>query len=70
MKIIVDLNRCLAYAQCCFAAPSSFKLVADEILAYDPAPPAEVRDDILRAIHACPVQAISIDIEDAEDLER
>ena len=38
MRIVVDLNRCQAYAQCCFLAPSVFQLRGEEALFYDPAP--------------------------------
>jgi ferredoxin len=30
----------------------------NEILAYDPAPSDEWRDEVKRAVHACPVRAI------------
>ena len=58
IRIVVDLNRCQAYGQCCFAAPSVFTL-RGENLVYDPSPPDDVRKDLERAVHACPVQAIS-----------
>ena len=38
MRIVVDLNRCQAYAQCCFLASSVFQLHGEEALFYDPAP--------------------------------
>jgi ferredoxin len=63
MRVIVDLNRCQAYAQCCFAAPSSFELLGNEILHFDPGPPAERRREIERAMQACPVRAISVEFE-------
>lgn len=61
MRVVVDLNRCLAYAQCCYAAPERFVLQGDEILAYDPAPPAAERAAIDRAVQACPVRAIRVE---------
>ncbi|MER2197711.1 ferredoxin, partial [Methylobacterium brachiatum] len=39
MRVVVDLNRCQGYAQCCYAAPDHFELRGHEILFYDPAPP-------------------------------
>ncbi len=57
MRVIVDLNRCQAYGQCCFAAPASFQLKG-EILLYDPMPPDAARLDIERAMNACPTRAI------------
>jgi ferredoxin len=37
MRVVVDLNRCQAYAQCCYTVPDRFVLRGDEILVYDPA---------------------------------
>jgi ferredoxin len=65
MRIVVDLNRCQGYAQCCFLAPDSFKLHGEEALMYDPGPDETQREHILRAAAACPVQAIFIDWLDA-----
>jgi ferredoxin len=62
--VSVDLNRCQAYAQCCYAAPDHFVLHGREALYYDPAPDAAARMEIERARIACPVQAILV--EDAE----
>jgi ferredoxin len=61
MRIVVDLNRCQGYAQCCFLAPRAFKLVGEEGLMYDPEPDDSQREQILRAVAACPVQAILVD---------
>lgn len=62
LRISVDLNRCQAYAQCCYAAPEQFVLHGREALFYDPAPPASARADVERARLACPVQAIRVQI--------
>jgi ferredoxin len=64
MRIVVDLNRCLGYAQCAFLAPDTFKLTGDEALTYEPNPDDEFRTRVLRAAAACPVQAIAIDEAD------
>jgi ferredoxin len=61
MRIVVDLNRCLGYAQCAFLAPAVFKLHGEEALLYDPNPDSERRVQVLRAAAACPVQAILVD---------
>jgi ferredoxin len=61
MRVVVDLNRCQGYAQCCYAAPEAFALRGHEILFYDPAPPEEARARIERARLACPVQAIFVE---------
>ncbi|WP_431311035.1 ferredoxin [Methylobacterium nigriterrae] len=61
LRVVVDLNRCQAYAQCCYAAPEHFVIEGREALFYDPAPPAEARADLERARIACPVQAIRVE---------
>ncbi|MGW0231477.1 ferredoxin [Actinopolymorpha singaporensis] len=61
MRVVVDLNRCQAYAQCVFLAPEVFRLSGDEIVTYDPNPDDTGRLQVRRAAAACPVQAILID---------
>lgn len=61
LHVVVDLNRCQAYAQCCFFAPGVFQLHGEEALWYDPEPPAAQREQVLRAAAACPVQAIFVE---------
>jgi ferredoxin len=61
LRLVVDLNRCEAYAQCCFLAPSVFELHGEEALFYDPEPSEAERDRVLRAATACPVQAITVE---------
>src|SRR5262249_4019179 len=61
LHVEVDLNRCQAYAQCCFMAPEVFMLHGEEALWYDPAPDAAQWEHVLRAAAACPVQAIVVE---------
>jgi len=61
MRIVVDLNRCLGYAQCVFLEPTVFKLNGEEALQYDPNPDDAKRLRVLRAAAACPVQAILVE---------
>lgn len=61
LHVVVDLNRCQGYAQCCFLAPTVFKLHGEEALWYDPAPDEALHESILRAAAACPVQAILVE---------
>jgi ferredoxin len=63
IRLVVDLNRCEAYAQCCFLAPNVFELHGEEALWYDPEPSSAERDRVMRAAAACPVQAIVVEIE-------
>ena len=61
MRIVVDLNRCLGYAQCVPLAPDVFQLHGEEALMYDPNPDDTTRLRVLRAAAACPVQAILVE---------
>jgi ferredoxin len=61
MRIVVDLNRCLGYAQCVPLAPKVLKLNGEEALMYDPNPDDSMRQQVLRAVASCPVQAIILD---------
>jgi ferredoxin len=61
LHIVVDLNRCQGYAQCCFLAPRAFWLHGEEALWYDPAPDEAQREQVRRAAAACPVQAIHLE---------
>lgn len=61
MRVVVDLNRCLGYAQCVFLAPSVFRLNGEEALQYDPNPDDAMHQKVLRAAAACPVQAILVE---------
>ena len=60
MNVVVDLNRCQAYAQCVFLAPQVFQLHGEEALSYAPVVPEDQHERVLRAAAACPVQAILI----------
>jgi ferredoxin len=59
MRVVVDLAVCQGYAQCAFLAPEAFRLSGPEGLMYDPGPPGRLREQVLRAVAACPVKAIS-----------
>jgi ferredoxin len=61
LRVVVDLNRCQGYAQCCFLAPDAFWLHGEEALWYDPAPDEGQREHVRRAAAACPVQAILLE---------
>lgn len=61
VRLVVDLNRCQGYAQCCFLAPRVFELHGEEALWYVPAPDETERERVLRAAASCPVQAILVE---------
>ncbi len=63
MRVVVDLAVCQGYAQCAFLAPEAFRLNGAEGLMYQPNPSDDLRRAVLRAVAACPVQAISTDAE-------
>ncbi len=65
MRVVVDLNRCQAYAQCVYAAPRHFALHGREALVYDTAPDDADRAEIERAAQACPVRAITACADEA-----
>ncbi|MGP0029128.1 MAG: ferredoxin [Acidimicrobiales bacterium] len=67
MRLVVDLALCEGYAQCAFLAPEVFRIVGDEALLYDPEPPDELEEHVLRAVAACPVQAIAVELKTRGD---
>jgi ferredoxin len=69
LKIVVDLNRCLSYGQCVFAAPNVFRFRGEQSLEYDYNPADELRIQVERAAAACPVRAISIGKDEHDDLD-
>jgi ferredoxin len=64
-RVEVDMTRCQGYAQCVFAAPDVFRLHGEEALEFDPMPGAGTAERVLRAVKACPVQAITMSFEPA-----
>ena len=67
MRIVVDLNRCLGYAQCVPLAPEVLQLQGEEALAYDPNPDDSQRQQVARAVASCPVQAIIAEMDPPAD---
>ena len=65
MRVVVDLARCQGYAQCAFLAPDTFRMQGEEALMFHSSPDETQRDQVLRAVAACPVQAILVDRLDA-----
>ena len=69
MRIVVDLNKCLGYAQCVPLAPEVLHLKGDEALQYNPNPDDAYRQHVLRAAASCPVQAILVDHQELDGSE-
>jgi ferredoxin len=67
MRIVVDLNRCVGYAQCVPLAPDVLRLQGEEALAYDPNPDDYQRQRVVRAAASCPVQAIIVELDPPAD---
>ena len=67
MRIVVDLNRCLGYAQCVPLAPDVLRLQGEEALAYNPNPDDSERQRVVRAAASCPVQAIIVELDPPAD---
>jgi ferredoxin len=67
VRLVVDLNRCQGYAQCAFLAPDVFAMHGEESLLYDPQAEEERRDEVARAVAACPVQAIMVAADDLDE---
>ena len=67
MRIVVDLNRCVGYAQCVSLAPDVLRLQGEEALAYNPNPDDSERQRVVRAAASCPVQAIIVELDPPAD---
>jgi ferredoxin len=65
VRLIVDLVRCQSYGQCIYAAPTVFRFNGEASLEFDYAPDDALREQVERAVAACPVQAIRIGLVDA-----
>lgn len=63
MKVKVDMDKCEAYGECVFAAEDVFELDdGDETVTVKQSSPDEsLRDDVEKAVEACPTSAISIE---------
>ena len=67
MRLVVDLNKCQGYAQCVPLAPDVLRIIGEETLAYDPNPDESQRQQVLRAVASCPVQAIILELDPPAD---
>ena len=62
MRVVVDFELCQSHALCTEAAPEIFEVTDDGMLNVKIEQPDEkLRKKLLRAIDACPTQAISLE---------
>lgn len=61
MEINVDRDRCVGAGQCVLSAPDVFDQDDEGLVTVlDPAPAAELAEDVGQAEKICPAQAISV----------
>ena len=59
LRIVIDRDQCVGFADCVKEAPEGFKLDADTVAVFV-APDVVERERLLRACDACPVDAITV----------
>jgi ferredoxin len=59
MRVSVDRSLCVAHGQCEYNDPEHFTVNDDGILELDENPPDSARENVLRAVSACPARALS-----------
>lgn len=62
MRVTVDLDRCLGYANCVADAPEVFEIPEESMVVrvLQPNPPAEMRAAVEAAVLDCPARAITL----------
>ena len=60
VKVIVDMDKCQHYGQCCFEAEDVFALDDDGKLVYQEEASDDRLADLESAVDVCPMQAITI----------
>ena len=70
MRLVVDLNRRGATPGVPPGSDVPSKLNGEEALAYDPEPDESQRQQVLRAVASCPVQAIILELDPPADRGR
>jgi ferredoxin len=59
VKVSVDRSLCVAHGQCEYNDPQHFTINDDGVLELDENPPDNAQENVLRAVAACPVRALS-----------
>lgn len=65
LKVSVDRDICEAHGQCEIVAGDLFVLDDDGTITWVESPDESRREDVLAALEACPVQAISVEEEES-----
>lgn len=62
MNVEIDTTLCKAYANCTIEAPDVFAVddATGKVTLLIDSPPDDLRDDVERAVDACPVQALRV----------
>jgi ferredoxin len=63
MKVTVNQDKCISSGQCVLNAGAVFDQREEDgvVVLLDENPPAELADDVRRAVAACPAQVIHVD---------
>ena len=66
MRVVVNLDKCLGYANCVVNAPDVFEIPDDQIVVrlLQSNPPEELRTEVEQAVLDCPAHAIEL-VEDS-----
>jgi len=67
LRVVIDRDQCVGFADCVKEAPEGFKLDEDTVAVFV-APEAVERERLLRACDACPVDAIIVWDSDGRQL--
>ncbi len=60
LRVVIERDVCIGSANCTKIAPEVFVLDAQQIITFQPEPPADIdRDRLLEACGVCPVDALS-----------
>ena len=63
VRVKVDQDKCVASGQCVLTAPDVFDQREQDgiVVLLDPTPPAELAEDVRRAVALCPARVISVE---------
>lgn len=71
MRIVADLDLCQGHAVCQAEAPTVFTVPKrGQVEILDPTPAEDLRGEVDNAVRYCPTQALSIQQDDAVNVDR